>query len=342
VRWYQNPMVPALVGAVFGTVSALLSTFAGHDNLLQIAVGILVGVATLQLGELWQIHARTPRMSRLEGVLSDEVLFKHVETLLDANSAIEEISRHQGSMAEFFRKERQRCLGRALFTLEELKLGRIRINDPDTQYQFAVDLAGAAKKKIETVSYRDEEFWTLAAGERYLQHNEALTGQKGTVERVFIYEDEDSVLQQRDVVRRHIAKKVTAYILPVNRVTDGDRKDYVIYDDRFVRYAETVGVDGSRKTATLDVNELKVEEYRVQFRNLVNRSIPAETYIQMLEASSESEAAAVKPTHENAPSGPGADPDGIDPSGSSSATPQPSTASGGDAKEPLLNAVDSE
>jgi hypothetical protein len=277
--WYQKPALPTLLSVIIGTIGALCAPLVSHEHLLEVAIGLLAGIAALQVGELWQFHARTPKLTRLEEVLSDEILYNHVETIITANAEIEKLATTQQILGSRFRRERERCLESARSTLEELSRGKIRIVDPDAQYKVALDLAASARKSIKTVSYADEEFWTLEAGKRYLDYNESLVKNGGVVQRVFVFDDESSLLAQKDMIQQHIDKGLDIWILPTARMRPADREDFVIYDDIFVRYARPVEFGGSKKEATLEVTPSVRAEFTNRFENLLLRSVPASKYL---------------------------------------------------------------
>ena len=252
---------------------------------MQLVVGLLTGVAALQIGELWQMHARTPLVARLEEALVDPLLYQHLEQIITANARLNQRLAPASRYAFTFRRRANECLGEAAHVMDELAAGRLVVTDPDQQFKFSIDLVANARRSVRAVSFRDEEFWESEAGERYLKHNEHLlkrgaSRRRGGVSRIFVLDSHEIILQLKPVIDRHIALGVTVYILPPNVQVPSDLEDFVVYDDQCVRFAEPLEFSGSRKRATLSINPPDVTRYVSKFQQMVLRSLPAQTYFE--------------------------------------------------------------
>lgn len=276
--WYHRPAFAALISVLFGILGAIAAPLLSGKQLAEVTLGVLAAVAALQLGELWQFHARSPRLASLEDLLTDQTLFDHAQRVLEASTKIAGVAEANPAFAALFQDRRDAALGFTKTTLQELADGTIRIENPDEQYSVAVDLVGGARHTVGTVSYRDEVFWTLAAGARYLEHNSRLIGAGGLVERVFVFDDEHTAISQSPVIVSHASRGVHVWVLPQARTLLTDKEDYVIYDDSAVRHARPVDATGSRKEATLTIGGPIVDQYRQRFNNLKLKSLSAQEY----------------------------------------------------------------
>lgn len=285
MRWFHRPGVPALASAAFGLLGGWASQLVTNDQAMQLVLGLLTGVAALQMGELWQMHARTPLVAKLEEALVDPLLYQYLEQIITAHARLDQRLAPASRYAFTFRRRANECLGEAAHVMDELAAGRLVVSDPDQQFKFSIDLVANARRSVRAVSFRDEEFWESEAGERYLKHNEHLlrrTGprRRGGVVRIFVLDSDEIIMRLKPVIVRHIALGVTVYILPPSVQVPSDLEDFVVYDDQCVRFAEPLEFAGSRKRATLSVNPPDVARYIAKFQQMTLRSVPAQTYFE--------------------------------------------------------------
>jgi hypothetical protein len=285
LRWFHRPGVPALASAAFGLLGGWASQLVTNDQAMQLVVGLLTGVAALQIGELWQMHARTPLVAKLEEALVDPLLYQHLEQIITANARLNVRLAPASRYAFTFRRRADECLGEAAHVMDELAAGRLVVSDPDQQFKFSIDLVANARRSVHAVSFRDEEFWESEAGERYLKHNEhllkrGLYRRRGGVSRIFVFDSDEIILQLKPVIDRHIALGVAVYILPPSVQVPSDLEDFVVYDNQCVRFAEPLEFAGSRKRATLSINPPDVAKYASKFQQMMLRSLPAQAYFE--------------------------------------------------------------
>jgi hypothetical protein len=284
MRWFQRPGLPTVVSVFISVVATWVSQVVTNDNAMQIALGLLTGIAALQLSELWQMHARTPLVAELEQALTDESLYEPMKKIMAASKRIPDKVPRGHPCHRLFEERKRSAVDQGANIVEELANGRLVVSDPDQQFKFAIDLLALATKHVQAISFRDEDFWESEAGERYLDLNQKLVKREGEVERIFVLDSDESVEAWRPEIERHMRLGVKVYILPPNRKGPDDEQDFVIYDDRFVRKADPVEKSGSRKRATLSVVSVEVNEYRQLFQNLAYRSQLAEAYFAGLDA----------------------------------------------------------
>lgn len=273
-----------LAGSVtFGMIVGWLAEMLSHPDSVQWLMGLVAGVIGLQLSEISRVQARTPLLAKLEGALTDSVLYPHLQKLVDANAEWHRLMAFTPECLPLFEQQRIDLLTRAQISLQEMANGRMSVSDPDQQYVFAIDLVSRAKKKVCAVSYRDDEFWEIEAGVRYLEHNRALIASSGAVQRIFVADDAEKLLSQRQVMEHQIAAGIEVFVIPPARLEPTDKEDFVVYDGRFVRYAEPVEFKGSRKRATLSVDAVEVVQYGNRFTNMLLRSIKATDYFTRID-----------------------------------------------------------
>jgi hypothetical protein len=277
VRW-------ALASALVSLGSVLLAGQVKVSTLAAWTFGMIVAAVSLQLGELRAAHTRTPLLSTLELSLTDPELSAQIQDLVRYHFEVEDQIAPHGRCADLFRDQRRESLSEARTSVRELARGHLEVRDSDKQFKFAVDLAGLAERTVETVSYRDEDFWKSQAGDEYFRHNQSLVASGGSVVRVFVFESDDDVLDNEATILRHIDAGFTVYILPDSERRPADEEDFVIYDGSFVRYAEPLSFRGSEKRATLSVDDLDIQKYSRRFDDLRLRCRGGREFLQQLKA----------------------------------------------------------
>lgn len=281
--WYERALLPTIIGAAV-TIAVIFAAELIDQQIiaLRIIMGLTAGIITLQLGDVWEAHARTPRLAKLEEALTDPVLYERLQTIIDANTESHRLAAHNHTCEALFRERREQALADATIVMQEIAKGKLRVADPDRQYSLAVDLVGLAKSSVKAVSYRDEDFWRMKAGTRYLEFNRALIARHGTVQRVFVL-SEDALISQRSVIETHVAMGIEGHILPPANQQPPDSEDFVVYDDEFVRFAEPLEFEGSAKQATLSVDSTDVARYNRKFSELLLRSVTVNEFYEELD-----------------------------------------------------------
>jgi hypothetical protein len=293
MKWFQRPGTPAIVGTFLGLIGGWASQLVTQDQGLQLALGLLTGIATLQIGELLQLHARTPLVAKLEEALTDPELYHNIERIITANARLNDRKAAGPRYGFLFQERLDKVLDDAAQVMEELAAGRLVVSDPDQQYKFSIDLVASARKSVKAVSFRDEEFWDSEAGKRYLSHNERLLRRRlprrrGVVSRIFVLDSHEIIAAMRPTIDRHIALGVTVYIMPPAAREPSDLEDFVVYDDQYVRFAEPLEFAGSKKRATLSVHGPDVVKYSSKFEQMVLRSLPAKEYFAVRDGGQQS------------------------------------------------------
>jgi hypothetical protein len=167
-----------------------------------------------------------------------------------------------------------------LDVLKLLERGTIRIDDEARELTANKDfLYQLPHNHVWAVSYQDQTFWDDPEGKDFLKaHVEKMT-QGVMIHRIFILST-DELASQKTVIEEQQTKGVECYILEENTLRQGGNvppEDFVIYDDRYVRFAELTGVGPTTtlKHATLTCDPERVRQYQTKLNYFRTRSMNA-------------------------------------------------------------------
>jgi hypothetical protein len=278
MRWFQRPGLPILVSACIAVIAAWASQLVTHDLGVQLTLGLLAGIAVLQVCGLWQSHARTPLQAKLEEALIDEQLYKNLDRIITSSGRLTARLSQGPDCGFLFEARKAECLAGAANVMDQIAAGRLIVSDPDQSDKLAVDLATLARTSMLAISYRDEDFWGSEAGESYLKQNKRLIDKKGEVQRIFVLGSDQMIQRLKPIIDRHTRLGVKTFLLPPVKQTPADHEDFVVVDDAYVRHAEPVEFAGSRKRATLTVEPVDVTRYVAKFQEMLARCQSAEAY----------------------------------------------------------------
>jgi hypothetical protein len=72
---------------------------------------------------------------------------------------------------------------------------------------------------------------------------------------------------------------ITVYVIEAEQVKPEEREDFVLYDDKYVRYAHPIDNTGTLKVVTLSMDEREVRNYVLRFNALLARGTLASQYL---------------------------------------------------------------
>jgi hypothetical protein len=284
-------LIAVTLGIIVGLTTNMLVT--DKHQLLAVISGALVAALGLSFSVLYRQHRigeqlgqfqddLNRRMSTTEKVteLHAGMVDAHYPALLEiARSAAhaQALVQRRDRCASFIEWKQQSLYGTFIPQLQELRNGRIVINDTHHELTTNRDfLLHLPLRRVRAVSYQDQGFWDEPEGSDFLDaHSEAIS--KGIeIQRIFIVETQEIPLLQ-PVVEAQLGLGVSVRILEADKTAPNDREDFVLYDSEYVRSARLKEVTDTNtlKHATLWYDGDVVRRYDGRYAGLLARSIDA-------------------------------------------------------------------
>lgn len=282
LSYLNDPFLLTIFSALCGTILGLSSSFIITDSGQQLLFGLTSSIFVLLISDLWRVSQKTPKLSTLERSLSNNNLFNFIEKIINAHQKFVRINK-EGRFELFFNEKLESLYTSVAKDFVELSEGKIIIHNPDRELTLITEAMDLAERNICAVSYQDEEFWNNPHGEDYLKkHKELIDNQENKIKitRIFIPRlAEIWTEKQVKIIEQQSDIGIETFILPIHLTEPKDCEDFVLYDDKFVRYAKIIGNSATLKRATLSCNPEEVAEYINKYKNLKCRSIPGKEFI---------------------------------------------------------------
>jgi len=284
-------LISVFVGIIVAIVTNLVIT--DKHQLLGVLAGALVASLGLSFAGLYRQH----RVAEQLGLFRDELEHRtataekvaelhpgmadaHYPALLEiARSAAhaQELVQRRDRCAGFIEWKQQMLYAKFIQQLQELRGGRIVINDTHHELTTNRDfLLHLPLRRVRAVSYQDQGFWDEPEGSNFLDaHAEALK-QGIEIQRIFILEARETPVL-RPVIEAQLELGVSVRILEVDKIASADREDFVLYDSEYVRSARLQEVTSTNtlKHATLWYERDTVRRYEDRYAGLLARSVDA-------------------------------------------------------------------
>ncbi len=264
-----------LLSAVVALAAAMLAKYLKTPEAqLPWVMGILAAIFSLQLRTAIVGAAITPKLAELERSVAYPEVYEFVLKVLNAWEACKRVPADP-EIARLFRE----CLEAMTHAPEwsEVPNGRAIFGET-RELTLITELIGIASKNVDAVSFGDEEFWSRPEGANYLAETARAVKKRGLkVVRIFVLTAEQIRLQ-RDSILTHRAAGIECYILDPPVQVQMDKEDFVIYDNKMVRYARALPQSGLLKTAYLSVVPGDLASYRNRFQQMKRRSVEASAY----------------------------------------------------------------
>lgn len=270
LRERVGTIISLIVGAAVGIGASFLpDTGIG----LGVAIGLVTAVLGLQIEKLFETSAITPKLQELERVIADDDLYDYV---IDVRNAHEAAKRVGGGLERFF-EDALKSSWRE-FDLRDFAEGRAFFS-ADRELTLNEELLDLAQSAIQAVSFGDDGFWDQPVGRKFLKASEAAIRTRSlSITRVFVFLDDDELKRNLGVMESQSALGIDCRILPPAQVLLADREDFVVYDQRWVRYAKVTHASTFQRPAILSVVSNELEVYKTRFRSILLRSVPLADY----------------------------------------------------------------
>ena len=244
------PLVITVALAILGHV--LLGLVSNSDerlNVIGAGVFAILGLILLELRE----RSQTARLlSLLENARGDNWLISHLEQLVADH--VEIMTSEDTLFSERAREHIVDVVGK----MSDIAEGHIDIQ-PLQESVFTIKLVDKCDRALDAISIQDDEWWSSPLGHEYLERHKLLLKRGGRVRRVFVLPNDEN--KRRRLVSAMAAQrdlKIDVRSIAETKLRPEHRKDFVIYDDRYVRW----GLTGEPRAAQLSRNPDDIAEAR--------------------------------------------------------------------------------
>jgi hypothetical protein len=220
------------------------------------------------------------KIGSLERALDSKTTFERIDSILNNMGSINEIKTHYPEATTFIHDALNVSFSRLNISLALIAGGEIRIDDTSreltTNKEFLLTLPS---RHIFAVSYQDEQFWNAPEGADFLEAHRKAIALGRTIHRIFLLEKEAAIGQQA-TISKQMELGVACHIVVKENVGAAYHEDFVLYDNRFVRFArlENESVTAEHKVATLTSEPARVTHYVTKWEYLKSKSTPATDY----------------------------------------------------------------
>lgn len=169
-------------------------------------------------------------------------VFKVGECESELRKVVGSLIRTKENRHPFFFDRAQEQVRELRTTLATVESGQYACKE-DEEPLLTRDIVSACTSSLEAVSFQDEPWWKSAVGQVYLDRHRQLksTNANFRMVRVFLFKYGDGIpAELADILRQHLELGVETYLLDPEAVPEEYRRDFVIYDNCFVRNAELV------------------------------------------------------------------------------------------------------
>ena len=266
---------------LIGLVMSILCAYVGHHDLLQDTIaGVVVAILVVQVGEVFRHEGTADKVASLERAMEDNESYKKIVFQLDQFAAIEAVLSQHPKLKNFTEEVIEQTYAQLNAKLEALGKGQIVIDQGHRELTSNKHfLLALPNEFVHAVSYEDETFWDEPAGQDFLDAHKVLLRQGKRVKRIFILKEAESK-GQSSVIKVQVDLGIDCWIIIEEHLDSQFRRDFVLYDDKYVRYGETLmhGRENVLKRATLLSQAVAVEEFAEKFAFLEANSIVASKF----------------------------------------------------------------
>ncbi len=272
--------------ALGSAVSVVLTLFShGHEDFVTDATaGLAVAILTFQISELWHHRKLSPQLASLERVLKDPEFFDTVTETIDLWEQTRDIKRKNPRCADFYVEKEAELFGKMVSELKSLSRGDIKIENEARELAANRDfLLKLPERKVCAISYQDDSFWVEEPGKKFLAAHKVAIHAKVEITRIFIL-DAAALVTQKSVIQNQIDLGINCQVVNEASIPAVYREDFVIYDDKYVRFAKLVAQtqQTTLKTATLTSDRDTVGHYRQMYDYLSLRAVNAKVFYDKL------------------------------------------------------------
>jgi hypothetical protein len=281
-----------VLSIVLGVVATIILAFVGHShpNIVQdIIAGMAVTILSFQISELWHHRKLSPQMASLERALKDPDFFRIVDETIDLWEVTCEMKRQYPRCLDFYIEKEREIFENTVTELRALSKGDIKIESEARELTANRDfLLKLPERMVCAISYQDGAFWSEEAGKKFLAaHESVISTKRVDVTRIFIM-NKSALETQRSVIEHQLALGINCQVVNETDIPAKYREDFVIYDNKYVRYAKLVAEtpQTTLKTATLTADHGTVATYREKYDYLSLLAVAAKEYYAKIDSQS--------------------------------------------------------
>ncbi len=268
-RLIKRPIV--ITGILVSIAISVFMILMRQDTVLSFGVGLLSAILTLLLEILNEQQASEARLLEslglspraLESPLIHEVVKKATHCLAQLETKFRD-----SLVSEHF----QRATEEYLEQLDGLSLGRVRLSpSPSENWIMAARLVDRAHKSGKAVAYGElHEQWNRDYNRAYWEANHRALQRGVKITRIFMMPEKD-IASLKEVLEEQEKSGIDVYVAIEERVPPNLKKDFAIWDDKYLGYSE-VTATGEIAKGFISINELDVREAERWFENLLHYS----------------------------------------------------------------------
>jgi hypothetical protein len=266
----------AIMSILFGIVVAVLFALpTQHDFTIDVIAGLCSTIVCLQIGEILGRSFLSEKLKPLERALDSEISYGRINSIL---SNLEQIKQKWFKCAEaapFVEETLSNYFGSLHSNLDLVERGEVRIDsvrEPKANREFLLKLPS---KDVFAVSYQDEDFWGQPEGKTFLEAHLTAKKQGCTIHRIFVLK-KSVALSQKAAIENQINLGVDCRIVIEEDIPREYHEDFVLYDNKYARYAEQINAQSKVAWLTGDAN--RVKRYFEKWGYLESRSQTAEEF----------------------------------------------------------------
>jgi hypothetical protein len=220
----------------------------------------------------------------LERAVKSAESFQFVDKCLDSFDDIAEIVKSHPRLEVHMKSRLHDQLVSTNNVLSALGCGRLKFDETlelSANKEFLerlVEKGRDAEPEVLAVSYEDENFWTKPQGRDFLQANRDAISRGIKIERIFLVATKDKAAEKdfKAIIEAQLKAGVACLLVFTDEMEDRSYcEDFVIYCNRYVRFAELTDIRDNLKQATLSCELEDVSGYIRHYRYLRARATDA-------------------------------------------------------------------
>ncbi len=308
---FESSLFLTIISLIVGLIARALAIKYGGAEAQQLSflIGMAGVIITLQVGNLYRHREITDQLTALKGELfshsqkleqhyilkeniaflepaiTDQYFLDTLCRLANSYKRVQQLKQQHERCKEFFEWKENSIFEFMLPELEQLAQQRVIINNESKELTTNKDfLIKLPLREVRAVSYQDDGFWDEPEGKDFLEAHIVMIEKRVIINRIFIL-TKNEITSQRAVIEEQIRMQINVRIIEAEKLKDGEREDFVIYDDTYVRFARLYEDTGTNtlKHATLIMNPDKVKEFIERYKSLYARSTDATDFYTKLD-----------------------------------------------------------
>lgn len=262
-----------LFGVLIGILFAWLSK---NDFVEDVIAGLCSTILGLQIGEIYGRASLSGKLEPLERALDSTTTYERIKAILNNLEQIKQVRSRCSEAIIFIDEALDNCFAALYNKLTHVARGEVSIDNASRELTTNKDfLLKLPSKHVFAVSYQDEDFWNAPEGADFLKAHETIMAQGCKIHRIFVLKRSVAPTQQT-AIRKQMQLNVNCYIVIEEDIPADYHEDFVLYDNKYARYARQITSHSKVATLTSDLDHVK--HYMEKWGYLESRSKPAETF----------------------------------------------------------------